>query len=110
VHVPEHGVYGHGRTLKAARENTEQGLALVGVTAEVVIIPVTPELERLRSAEEAYMAALSEAVGALALRRTTPSDIALATGAPAKRVKLLLAGRTKDSTPPVEPGPVDGSH
>ncbi|MGW3311475.1 hypothetical protein ACWDG9_33385 [Streptomyces sp. NPDC001073] len=110
VHVPEHGVYAHGRTLKATRENTRQGLALVGVTTEVAITPVTPELEKLRSVEDAYMTALSEAVGALALRRTTLSDIASATGTSAKEVKLLLAERAKDEAPPPGLGPVDDAH
>lgn len=110
VHVPEYGVYGHGRTLKAARENTEEGLALVGVTGEVTLIPVTPELEKLRSVENAYTAALIEAVAALALRRTALSDIALATGVPTKRVKRLLAEQAKDSTPPADPNPVEDSH
>ncbi|MFE1289727.1 hypothetical protein [Streptomyces sp. NPDC058751] len=95
VHVPEYGVYGHGRTLKAARENTEQGLALVGVAAKVTITPVTPELEKLRSAEETYAAALSEAVVSLALRRTALRDIALATRTPTTQVKLLLAENAK---------------
>lgn len=100
AHVPEYGVYGHGRNLKAVRENTVQGLALVGVTAEVTITPATPELEKLRSIKDAYTTALSEAAAALALRRTTLRDIALATGVPAKRVKQLLAERAKDATPP----------
>ena len=99
VHIPEHGVYGHGRTLKAAQENTRQGLELVGVTAEVVIIAMTPELENLRSVEIAYTAALSEAVAALALRRTTLRDIALATQVSTTRVKLLLAEGVKDPVP-----------
>ncbi|MCX4826900.1 hypothetical protein OG883_45520 [Streptomyces sp. NBC_01142] len=102
VNIPEHGVYGHGRTLKAARENTRQGLELVGVAAEITIIPMTPELEKLRSVEDAYTAALNEAVAALALRRTTLRDIALATRVPTTRVKQLLAESAKDSTPPAD--------
>jgi predicted RNase H-like HicB family nuclease len=102
VHVPEYGVYGHGRTLKAAHENTTQGLALAGVTAEVTITPLTPELEKLRSAEEAYAVALSDAVAALALRRTTLRDIAVATNVPTTRVKLILAESAKDSASPVD--------
>ncbi|WNV82902.1 hypothetical protein [Umezawaea sp. Da 62-37] len=94
VRIPEHGVYGHGRTLKAAHENTRQGLDLVGVTAEIVITAMTPELEKLRSLESAYATALSEAVAALALRRTTLRDIALATRVPTTRVKQLLADRS----------------
>lgn len=100
VSVPEHGVYGHGRTLKAARKNTAEGLALVGVTAEVTITPVTPELQKLRSVEHAYTTALAQAVAALALRRTSMSDIALATRVPVKRVKEVLAEQVQDSTPP----------
>ncbi|WP_370418943.1 hypothetical protein AB8O64_10835 [Streptomyces sp. QH1-20] len=107
VHVPEYGVYGHGRTLKAAHENTTQGLALVGVTAEVRLIPMTPELEKLRIVEDAYTAALIEAVAALALRRTTMSDIALATGVPAKRAKQLLAQQAKDSPPSADLSPAE---
>ncbi|MEU3907947.1 hypothetical protein AB0F20_29755 [Streptomyces goshikiensis] len=91
VHVPEHGVYGCGRTLKAVRENTEQGLALVGASVQAAITPVTPELEALRSAEAAYAAALGKAVAALALRRTTLRDMAEATGVPVSRVKAHLA-------------------
>lgn len=100
VHVAEYGVYAHGRTLKTVGENTEQGLALVGVSAEVTITPVTPELERLRSVEDARAAALAEAVTALALRRTTLSDIAVATGVPRPQVKAILAGLATPSSPP----------
>ncbi|MFI1884867.1 hypothetical protein [Streptomyces jumonjinensis] len=107
VFVAEHGVYGHGRTLKAARENTEQGLALAGVTAEVTITPVTPELEKLRSAEDTYMATLNEAVAALALRRAPLSDIALATRTSTRRVKLLLTERLTSSS---DLNPVEDSH
>ncbi|MEW2434293.1 hypothetical protein AB0952_08930 [Streptomyces caniferus] len=99
VHLPEHGVYGHGRTLKAVGENVTKGLALVGVTAGVTITPVTPELEKLRALKDAYTLALSEAVTALALRRTTLRDIALATSTPTTKVKLLLVDSAKDSTP-----------
>ncbi|WP_030237623.1 hypothetical protein [Streptomyces sp. NRRL S-350] len=95
-------VYGHGRTLKAARENTEEGLALVGVPAKVTITAVTPELEHLRSAEAAYEAALGEAVAALLPRRATLRAIARATGVPASRVKRILAGR---SAPYEDPKP-----
>ncbi|MFI9052487.1 hypothetical protein [Streptomyces sp. NPDC053427] len=102
VRIPEHGVYGYGRTLKAVGENVKQGLTLIGVTAEVTIIPVTPELEKLRSVQDAYTAALSEAVAALALRRTALRDIALATGATTTQVKLLRAESAKDSTPPAD--------
>ncbi|MFS0691640.1 hypothetical protein [Streptomyces nitrosporeus] len=91
AHEPEHGVYGSGRTLRLVRESVEDGLALVGVTAEVKIIPVTPELETLRAAEDARTTALAKAVEALALRRASRSDIALATGASVKQVKLILA-------------------
>jgi hypothetical protein len=91
VHVPEHGVYGYGGTLKAVRESIEDGLAHVGVTAEVTVIAVTPELENLRSLQHTYRTALREAVAALASSSATLGDIALATGAPTKRVKALLA-------------------
>lgn len=82
VHVPAYGVYGHGRTLKAAAENTEQGLALAGVSAEVVLIPTTLELDKLRAAKKAYEAALREAVTSLALRRTSLRDMSTATCRP----------------------------
>jgi hypothetical protein len=91
AHLPEHGVYGHGRTLKAVRDSIAEGLAFVGVSAQVTLIPVTPELERLRAAQDACAAVLTDAVTALALRRTNISDIAQATGASVKRVKTLLA-------------------
>lgn len=110
VYVPEHQVYGHGRTLRAVRENTSQGLALVGVTAEVTITPVTPELEKLRAVQDAYAAALCEAAAALALRRVALRDIALAVGVPTARVKLLLAERATAMTPPSAPNPVEVSH
>ncbi|MGI5337747.1 hypothetical protein ACQEVS_10260 [Streptomyces sp. CA-181903] len=102
AHVPEHGVYGVGHTLKAARASVERGLALLGMSAEVVVTPTAPELETLRSAEDAYAAALSAAVSALSLRRATLSDISTATKVPIRRVKALLAERTKDSPPPVD--------
>lgn len=38
----EHGVYGHGRTLKSARDSIVQSLALLGVTGEVEIIASMP--------------------------------------------------------------------
>ncbi|MFF4188141.1 hypothetical protein ACFYZ9_33600 [Streptomyces sp. NPDC001691] len=90
AHLPEQGVYGHGRSLAKTRQSVEEGLGVLGVDAEVTIVAVTPELERLRAAREAYAAALSEAVSALALRRTTLRDIAAATGEPARQVKQLL--------------------
>lgn len=103
VHVPEHGAYGHGRTLKLAGESVAQALALLGVTADIRLIPATPELESLRAVHETYLAALREAVGALALRRATAADIALATGAPLKQVRLLLAERAQDPAHPADP-------
>ncbi|MYT24875.1 hypothetical protein GTW69_32145 [Streptomyces sp. SID7760] len=103
AHEPEHGVYGSGRTLQLVRKSVEDGLALVGVTAEVKIIPVTPELEILRAAEDARTAALAKAVEALALRRASRSDIALATGASVKQVKLLLARPAEDPRTQADP-------
>lgn len=94
AHVPEHGVYGYGRTLKAVRDSIADGLAHVGVTAEVTVVVVTPELEKLRSVEDAYTSALREAVTALALCSTTLGDITLATGAPTTRIKALIAELT----------------
>lgn len=102
AHVPEHGVYGYGRTLKAVRDSIADGLAHADVTAQVTVVAVTPELENLRSVEDTYTTALRAAVAALALHSTTPGDIALATGAPTKRVKALLADH---SVPPVDLDP-----
>ncbi|MFJ1742502.1 hypothetical protein ACIOG4_27985 [Streptomyces microflavus] len=96
THVARHGVYGQGRTLKAVRADTEQGLALVGVTAEVEITPTTPELEQLRSAEAARTEALTAAVLALSLRRVSLRDIAAATGETIRQVKLILTGGGKN--------------
>ncbi|MGW2984090.1 hypothetical protein [Streptomyces goshikiensis] len=101
VHIREHGVYGSGRTLRLVRANVEEGLALVGVTPAVKITPETPELERLRAADDARTAALAEAVKALALRRATLRDIADATRVPVARVKQLLAGSA--AAPGIQP-------
>lgn len=106
AHEPKHGVYGSGRTLRLVRASVEDGLALVGVTAEVKIIPVTPELEKLRDAEDARATALAKAVEALALRRTSLSDIALATGASVKQVKLILARLAEDPRVHADPDSV----
>lgn len=97
AHVAEHGVYGSGRTLRLVRASVKEGLALVGVTTAVQVTPVTPELERLRAAEDTVAAAMAEAVKALALRRATLRDIADATGMPVRRVKQLLAVGATDS-------------
>lgn len=109
AYIPEHGLYGHGRTLKAVRDNLAEGLAFLGVSTPVTLIPVTPELQLLRAAEQARDAALQEAVAALAMRRATMSDIAEATGARTGRIKALLAQRTTDPTEPdrSEPGDHD---
>ncbi|MFJ5851296.1 MULTISPECIES: hypothetical protein [unclassified Streptomyces] len=109
AHEPKDGVYGSGRTLRLVRESVEDGLALVGVSAKVRITPVTPELEALRAAEDAYTAALDAAVKALARRRATLGDIAEATGAPVARVKRFLAGSepAAASTAKDDPVPAD---
>lgn len=99
VHSAEHGVYGHGSTLKRAHASIEQGLAHLGITSEVTIVPVSPELERLRAAESARTAALVEAVKALALRRATLGDIAFATGTPRRLVKTILTSLKAVSAP-----------
>lgn len=96
VTAVKHSVYGHGRTLRKARENVEQGLALIGVTAPVTITVQTPEMEKLRAARAASDAALREAVEALALRRTTLRDIAEVTQTPTAEVKRLLADNLED--------------
>ncbi|WP_030573440.1 hypothetical protein [Streptomyces aureocirculatus] len=99
VRAAEHGVYGHGRTLKRAGEDVEQGLALIGVTAPITITVRMPELEKLRAAEAAYDAALREAVQELTLRQTTVRDTVLATGASTAQVKSLRAVNAKDGGP-----------
>ncbi|MFJ9900519.1 hypothetical protein ACIQPR_45050 [Streptomyces sp. NPDC091280] len=76
THLAKHGVYAHGRTLRATEANAAQALELVGVSTKVTLIPVTPELETLRAADDAREQALRAAVHALALRRTTRRDIA----------------------------------
>ncbi|MFE0134487.1 hypothetical protein ACFWY6_23435 [Streptomyces sp. NPDC059037] len=95
AYLAEHGVYAHGRTLRAAEANAVEGLELVGVRAAVTLTPVTPELETLRAADDTRQQALRAAVHSLALRRTTRRDIALATQAPAGQVKQILAEQTK---------------
>lgn len=97
--VPRHGVYGHGRTLRALHSNLAQGLALVGVTTEITLVPISPELERLRRAEAAVEAALSEAVTALAAHGGTPRDIADATGVTSTRVAAALRSKPKARRP-----------
>ncbi len=89
--VPEYGAYGHGRTLKLTHDNITQALALLEITAEVTLVPVTPELEKLRAVEDLYTAALRHTVAALTLRRVSMRDIATATGVPVKQVQELLA-------------------
>ncbi|MEU2231220.1 hypothetical protein [Streptomyces vietnamensis] len=101
VHSAEHSVYGHGSTLKRARASVEQGLAHIGITTEVTLIPVSPELDMLRAADKARAAALVEAVKALALRRATMGDIAAATGTPRSQVKKILASLKDAPTPAV---------
>ncbi|MEW2498187.1 hypothetical protein AB0942_32325 [Streptomyces nodosus] len=95
ANVLQHGVYGHGPTLRALRSNLTQGLALVGVTTEITLVPTSPELERLRRAKAVYEAALSDAVTALAARGDTPRDIADATGVTTTQVAAL---RSKPKT------------
>ncbi|NEA15449.1 hypothetical protein [Streptomyces halstedii] len=90
AHVPAHDVYGSGRTLGIVREDVREGLAAFGVTGEVEITPVMPELEALRSAEAAYEQALAAAVTALRLRKAPLRDIAEATRVTTPRVKRLL--------------------
>ncbi|MEV0442914.1 hypothetical protein AB0I84_21035 [Streptomyces spectabilis] len=94
--IPQHRIYGHGTTLRALHSNLTQGLALIGVTTEITLVPVGPELERLRRAEAAYEAALSDAVAALAAHDCTPRDIADATRVKTKQVAAL---RSKGKAP-----------
>lgn len=94
AHIPEHGVYGQGRTLKSLRRNLIDGLAYIGVITDVTVIAVTTELEILRSIEDIHASALAEAVDALALRSVSLSDIAQATRTSTTRIKPLLADRS----------------
>ncbi|WP_331758454.1 hypothetical protein OG225_40585 (plasmid) [Nocardia sp. NBC_01377] len=105
--VAEHGVYGHGRTLKALRVDIAAGLAHLEVTAPVTLVVETPELAHLRSVANDYSTALRAAVTALALRSMPPADIALATGAPITRVKALLAERATSPTNHAPATPLD---
>lgn len=89
--IPQHRVYGWGRTLRALHDDLIQGLALVGVTAQVTIIPVSPELDRLRRAEATYETALADAVTALTTQGSTARDTAASTGVPITRVTALQA-------------------
>jgi hypothetical protein len=102
--IPQHRVYGCGRTLRALHDNLIHGLALIGVTAHVTITPVSPELDRLRRAEAAYETALTEAVTTLATHGSTVRDAAEATGVPIARVTALQARpptpRTRTSRKP----------
>ncbi|MFF8994054.1 hypothetical protein ACF09H_29825 [Streptomyces sp. NPDC014983] len=90
AHIPQYGVYGHGTTLAALRENLKQGLALTGVSAQITLVAVTKELEALRAAEQAYSAALRRAVLSLSRQQAPSRDIAQATGAPPGEVRALL--------------------
>lgn len=92
--IPKYGVYGHGPTLRALRDSLERGLTLIGVNAQVEVTPVMPELERLRSAQDAYTAALRRTIRALARQEIPPSDIALATSVPIKQVKTFIPDRS----------------
>lgn len=94
--VPEHGVYGHGRTLKRVHEDIVAGLALAGVlAARVKVVPAGPELAALRSAREAYESALEDAVAQLAVSRASLRDMAVATGVNVPQVKRVLTARVE---------------
>lgn len=93
VHVAEHGVYRHGRTLQAARANTVRGLAHAGVDVDVRLTATTPELQTLRAAADAYTTAQHAAVTALASQGVTVRDITAASGMSAMQIRLLLAGQ-----------------
>lgn len=93
--ISQHGVYGYGRTLRALHNHLTQGLALIDVTTNVKIIPAVPGLDRLRRAEAAYEAALSDTVTTLTALGSTTRDIAEATGVPIARITAL---RSKPKT------------
>lgn len=107
VHVPEHNVYGCGRTLRAADASARGALKLLGVDADLTLVADTPELAALRAADEVRTAALRAAVTALRMRRATITDIAAATGAKARDVKAILADtentQPESGTPTSEP-------
>ncbi|MFD9793741.1 hypothetical protein ACFWXK_22670 [Streptomyces sp. NPDC059070] len=90
AHLREYGVYGHGRTLAAVRDDTRKALTLIGVDAQVTVTPVSPELEALHAARQAYTNALAQAVGSLAGGNVTPGDISTATREPPRRVREIL--------------------
>ncbi|UUV32349.1 hypothetical protein NQK81_02525 [Amycolatopsis roodepoortensis] len=89
--IPQHNVYGSGRTLNALHDDLTHGLSLMGVTAQVAITPASPELDRLRRAAAAYETALADAVTALTTQGSTVRDTAAATGVPVARVTALRA-------------------
>lgn len=97
--IPQHSVYGSGRTLRALHDDLIHGLSLMGVTAQVTITPASPELDRLRRAKAAYETALAEAVTALTTQGSTVRDTAEATGVPIARVTTLQARPPTPLTP-----------
>jgi hypothetical protein len=87
--IPQHGVYGHGRTLRELRGDLTQGLALAGVTTAIRVAPVSPELLRLRRAKDAYDAALADAVTTLTADGSPARDVAEATEVPIAQVTAI---------------------
>ncbi|GAA0611889.1 hypothetical protein [Streptomyces crystallinus] len=61
--------------------------------AEVALTAVTPELEALRAAREAYLAALAGAVVSLARDEVPLSDISAVPQVPPAQVRQILADR-----------------
>ncbi|MFJ8041242.1 hypothetical protein ACIRBX_12120 [Kitasatospora sp. NPDC096147] len=100
VRVPGYLVYGRGATLKAAKASAEAGLALIGVIAEIRLIPQSAELENLRAAEAEVETARETAVRALHLRKASKRDIAISTGLPYAQVKRILAEHSERGTAP----------
>ncbi|MER5883077.1 hypothetical protein ABT160_04540 [Streptomyces sp. NPDC001941] len=89
AHLTQHGVFGCGRTLRATRRSVEEGLALLGIAADVELTPTSPELVTLRDAEAQYARALQAAVERLSRQGATLGDTSKATRLSVKRVKVL---------------------
>ncbi|WP_207126843.1 recombinase family protein [Actinocatenispora comari] len=86
-------LYGHGKALKSARDAIIEGLAFLGLNADVNIVATGPQMQQLRAIEDAYTTALRDAVTVLARQRATVQDIATATGISTTRVKQALANQ-----------------
>ncbi len=87
------GVYVHGRTLREVKKSAASALALVvDEPADVVVVPVSPQITAVNEAREAYEVAVVEVVRSLGAQRVTCADVATAAGVPPSRVRELLKG------------------